>query len=233
MSRRPPDQTPSEPSEPVRSDPLTFDPEATGDGLGKREQNKAEKRRRIVEAAEALFREKGFDNTTTAEISAAAGVGTGTLYLYVDSKEDLLVAVFRVEVGRAWEAAFARVDPDAPLVDQLLTLFGHMADYHLEDQVLAKAYFREMMFAKGEVARSIGSFVRVVMYRLEELVDTAQVRGELVADVDPVVVARNLFAIWYFEMQRVLGREAENWASIERSIRTALSHLVNPVAEET
>ena len=44
---------------------------------GKRERNKAEKRRRIIEAAGRLFEEKGFEATTTAEISAAADVGTG------------------------------------------------------------------------------------------------------------------------------------------------------------
>ena len=79
--------------------------------LGRREQNKADKRRRIIAAATKLFEVNGFESTTTAAIAEAADIGAGTLYLYVNSKEDLLVAVFREEVGRAWDAAFAAVDP--------------------------------------------------------------------------------------------------------------------------
>lgn len=194
---------------------------------GKRERNKAEKRRRIVEAAEKLFREKGFEATTTAEISAAAGVGTGTLYLYVDSKEDLLVEVFRVEVGQAWDAAFETADPADPLVDQLLAIFGHMADYHLQDPVLAKAYFRDMMFTTGPVAEAVSVFMRGIFDRLEEVLVGAQARDGLSAEVDRHFLARNLFAVWYFAMQRNLGRGAPHRTgdAIDRSIRASLTGL--------
>lgn len=50
------------------------------------------KRERLIGAAVELFAEKGFFYTTTAEVSAHAGVAAGTLYLYFNSKDDLLVA---------------------------------------------------------------------------------------------------------------------------------------------
>jgi TetR/AcrR family fatty acid metabolism transcriptional regulator len=52
------------------------------------------KREKIIAAAARFFGEKGFHNTTTAEIAEAAGVAAGTIYIYFSSKEDLLVAVF-------------------------------------------------------------------------------------------------------------------------------------------
>lgn len=46
--------------------------------------------RELLDAALALFVEKGFSGSTAEDIAARAGVSKGTLYLYFASKEDLL-----------------------------------------------------------------------------------------------------------------------------------------------
>ena len=51
------------------------------------------RRRQIVDAAVHLFISKGFHKTTTREIAKAAGFSIGTLYEYVNSKEDVLYLV--------------------------------------------------------------------------------------------------------------------------------------------
>ena len=61
------------------------------------------KREKIIAAAGQLFGEKGYHNTTTAEIAEAAGVAAGTIYIYFTSKEELLVAVFEEFLGRHME----------------------------------------------------------------------------------------------------------------------------------
>ncbi|KMO36075.1 TetR/AcrR family transcriptional regulator, partial [Methylobacterium aquaticum] len=48
-----------------------------------------ENRRRILEAAGRLFREKGFAAVTVAEVMQAAGLTHGGFYGHFDSKEDL------------------------------------------------------------------------------------------------------------------------------------------------
>jgi AcrR family transcriptional regulator len=57
-------------------------------------RNLVEKRRRqIVDAAAKLFIAKGFHKTTTRQIAQAAGFSIGSLYEYVNSKEDVLYLV--------------------------------------------------------------------------------------------------------------------------------------------
>lgn len=51
------------------------------------------RRLQIVQAAVELFVEKGFHKTTTREIAKASGIGIGTLYEYLQSKEDVLYLV--------------------------------------------------------------------------------------------------------------------------------------------
>src|SRR6266571_571951 len=53
------------------------------------------KRERILRAAIDVFARNGYFNAKVAEIARVAGVADGTIYLYFDGKEDLLVTIFR------------------------------------------------------------------------------------------------------------------------------------------
>ena len=52
------------------------------------------KRQVILDAAEAAFGRREFDEVTTDDIAAGAGVGKGTLYRYFPTKEELYAATF-------------------------------------------------------------------------------------------------------------------------------------------
>ncbi|MBU3133725.1 TetR/AcrR family transcriptional regulator [Clostridium gasigenes] len=52
-----------------------------------------EKYNRILEAAYKLFNEKGYYNTTTADISKEADVATGSVYAYFEDKKDIYIRV--------------------------------------------------------------------------------------------------------------------------------------------
>jgi AcrR family transcriptional regulator len=75
-------------------------PAASG---GRREKNKDRARARILAAALALFREKGFERATTREISRKAGIAEGTLFNYFKTKEDLALYFFQQETDRLIE----------------------------------------------------------------------------------------------------------------------------------
>jgi len=51
------------------------------------------RRRQIIDAAVQLFIEKGFHKTTTRQIARASGLSIGSLYEYIESKEDVLYLV--------------------------------------------------------------------------------------------------------------------------------------------
>jgi AcrR family transcriptional regulator len=62
----------------------------TEPGTGLRERKKRETRDALTRAAFELFVERGYDETTLAEIADAAGVSTRTIFAYFPSKEDIL-----------------------------------------------------------------------------------------------------------------------------------------------
>jgi AcrR family transcriptional regulator len=59
------------------------------------EQKKADKRRRLLEAALDLFAERGFHGTAVPLVARRAGISAGSVYRFFDSKEALVNAVFR------------------------------------------------------------------------------------------------------------------------------------------
>ncbi len=211
-------------------DDLIADPELdAADPPGRRELNKASKRRRILEAATELFTEHGYDATTTAAIAKHAGIGAGTLYLYVDSKDDLLVAVFREQVTDVWDEAFDAVDPDRSLLDQVLGVFDHVAAFHERDTNLSRAYFKDLRFVASPSFEGAEVLVQSIHERLTALMAGAQAAGRLDADVSPADLVHNLYAIWTSLMARRHAGRAD-WeryrVDLERSFRTALFRLV-------
>jgi AcrR family transcriptional regulator len=64
-----------------------------------RSEQTAAGRRRILDAAGALFREHGYLGTTIAQIAAAAGVSTQSVYNMAGGKAELLKAVYDVAVA--------------------------------------------------------------------------------------------------------------------------------------
>src|SRR5436190_181541 len=64
-----------------------------------RQRRKEARPQELLDAALELFVEKGFSATRSEEVAVRAGVAKGTLYLYFPSKEDLLKAVVRENLG--------------------------------------------------------------------------------------------------------------------------------------
>jgi TetR/AcrR family transcriptional regulator, transcriptional repressor for nem operon len=84
-------------------------------------------RERIVEAARLLFWDKGFANTSLAEVKDRAQVNPGSLYHFFRTKEALLLAVLDRYMELLWpvvvEPVFVRVK------DPIERIFGILAAY--------------------------------------------------------------------------------------------------------
>jgi TetR/AcrR family transcriptional regulator len=83
----------------------------TADTQQKRERRKEARPGELLDAALALFVEKGFAATKAEEVAARAGVSKGTLFLYFESKEDLFKEVIRKNITHlfpTWNEAFTQ-----------------------------------------------------------------------------------------------------------------------------
>lgn len=61
---------------------------------GKRKARAMETKRKLLESAMSLFKEKGFDAVTVEEIAQRAGTAKGSFYTYFATKSDIIVEEF-------------------------------------------------------------------------------------------------------------------------------------------
>ena len=89
----------------------------------------AKRIRELVEAARAVFCRRGFERSQMADVAKEMGVATGTVYLYVESKEALFDLVIRhgAEENPAWLDSLeipVRTPAPGATVDFLRTVFA-------------------------------------------------------------------------------------------------------------
>ncbi len=171
----------------------------------RRERSKREKLERIEKAARRLFAEHGYDKTTTRAIADAAEIGTGTLFVYFPEKLDLLLHLFRKDLGRIVFSQLDALPADMPVMDACMRVFDAVYDFYAEDLNLSRTFVKEMMFVSPErQSRMLSLTVRYIA-RLGDLVEAAKARGEVRADVPAPLAGHQLFGQFYWGLVNWLG----------------------------
>ncbi|MEY2759607.1 MAG: hypothetical protein RIR33_3385 [Pseudomonadota bacterium] len=195
--------------------------------LGRREQNKLDKRRRILAAARTLFMRKGFDATTSQEIADASGVAGGTVFTYARTKEDLLILVFHEEMAALVETAFRSSRRRKSLLKQVATFFDAIVAYHEQDIPLARVLMRQLGYVASPEQRGLVSDLMGRLFgRLEQLFADATDRGELSADFATAPAARAAFAIYYLHLGAMLNGYIDR-PQFDRVLRSDLEFLLS------
>jgi AcrR family transcriptional regulator len=95
----------------------------------KREQVREERRQQILEAALAVFSQRGYHATNVSDVAAQAGVSQGTIYWYFDSKDELFQAAVLFAFTSFGEGALAPLTECTTAADKLLALARSMEDF--------------------------------------------------------------------------------------------------------
>jgi len=130
------------------------------------------KKKQILQAAFALFTEKGFKATTTKEIALKCGVAEGLIFYYFKDKEDLLKSLTRefsfIESIREKIKELSGMDPVSALIR-----FGQLYTHFLSHQKSFLFFiWSPEMLQKNEVSdevvkliQSMTEFVEVNLQR--------------------------------------------------------------------
>jgi len=78
-----------------------------------------EKRKRILDAAARVFAGKGFHNAKIKDVADEAGVAHGTVYLYFESKDELLISLFRESLSEVVKYVKAEIQKEKDAEDKL------------------------------------------------------------------------------------------------------------------
>jgi AcrR family transcriptional regulator len=164
---------------------------------GLRERQKADRTRRILEAASTLFRAQGYDAVRIEDIAAAAEVSSGTCYNYFSTKGDLLLAIVSMEVEEVVEAG--RLVVEAPPPDIALALGGLIRMYYDHSlHYLSKEMWRKAMAFSIEApatpfSQRYTELDGLLIAQVCDLIAALQARGLARRELDPAVIGRIVF----------------------------------------
>lgn len=148
----------------------------------------ADRRTRILDAAEACFVRAGFHRTTMQDVASAAGMSAGNLYRYFPSKDSMVEGL--CERDRADLAADFAGFGDAT---DFMTHFFALGRKHFRDEPREKAVMCLQIWAEATrspvVARLAADFAEDVTGRLAALLERARSAGDIHPGTDPHAVA--------------------------------------------
>jgi AcrR family transcriptional regulator len=179
-------------------------------------KNQAERRQRILLAAQTLFLRFGLKATTMEAIAAEAGVAKPTLYGYFPDKDAVYQAVvvaFLAEVGAQFDAAIAA---GGSVVDRIAGALT--AKHKTTHRLLAGSPHAEELY--GEHERAPGPAVKALEARIEAAV-TELLTGAGVARARPLALL--VIAATYG-----IGRKAGNIAEVGPAIRLVTERVIGP-----
>jgi len=159
----------------------------------RRERKKDETRRRIFDAAIALFREHGFEQTTVDDITEKADVGRGTFFNYFPRKEALLAYLSAERLAEVEENAAELLASAEPAREKLHHLYRQAAMAHEPDRELARFVFVETMKRAFEPTQGASARWQTVIC---SVLAQGRERGELRRDLDDVRVEAVLSGVY-------------------------------------
>ncbi len=99
------------------------------DTASKREQQREERRKQILDAALTVFSQKGFHPANVSDVAAEAGVSQGTIYWYFDSKEELFQAACASILMSFGQEMLATLEHCTTATDKLRALASSVEEF--------------------------------------------------------------------------------------------------------
>jgi AcrR family transcriptional regulator len=133
------------------------------------------KRREVIATAARLFAERGFQETSMSDLTAATGLAAGGLYHYISGKEELLFSICDELLDPLLERAREIVATEAPPAEQLRALLHAWLEQIAthRDHMLVFAQERHVIEREPQWRR-----VRGQRKAFEKLLDDVLARGE-------------------------------------------------------
>ena len=150
--------------------------------LSRRERKKRNQKFTIIRAAQPLFEEKGYDETSVSEIAEAADISYATFFNYFPTKDDLLRAITHVEYEDLAEVVNLRFSPQDSIES---IIYGTFQEW-LEDSLKNRKISARML----EIALKDhdGTYVGEIEQLFISLVKLGIERGEFKPDTDADVI---------------------------------------------
>lgn len=156
-------------------------------------RRKGEKYYRIIDAATRIFAKNGFYQSRISEIASEAGVADGTIYIYFENKDDILISLFEEQMGAVienMERQISGIDDPAEKLERFATTHLDLIENNKDMAEIIQVELRQ----SGQFMKEYRN-ERFIYYLdiIEGIIRDGQNRGIFRQDVIPKVAKRAFF----------------------------------------
>ncbi|HLS20284.1 MAG TPA: TetR/AcrR family transcriptional regulator [Bacillota bacterium] len=151
------------------------------------------KYKQIIEAALSVIAENGYHSSQVAKIAKEAGVADGTIYLYFENKEDILVSVFKEKMGQFTHRIQKQIERQSNASDKLHALIHtHFAQLS-ENYELAIVAQLELRQSNKDLRLKINQVLKQYFNIIDLIIKEGMADGLFRSDLQLPLVRQMIF----------------------------------------
>jgi len=157
----------------------------------------------ILQTAETIFAENGYEGAAMRDIAAKAGINTALIYYHFDSKEHLYKSIFDLRLGSLHEAlTMLSVAPDASSFEKLNTFVTAYINNIRDNFYFHRILNSELLSFRNQFFKTtIMNSIKISIDMFREVIREGVAAGEF-RQVDPDLFLMTLFYL----LHQVIGR---------------------------
>ncbi|HEY4198296.1 MAG TPA: TetR/AcrR family transcriptional regulator [Mucilaginibacter sp.] len=195
------------------------------------DKDKIDKKDHILDVAEKVFSELGFDGASTRTISGEAGVNMAMLNYYFGSKEGLFLAVFNRKIT-SFQNLLQNLGNDGSMtawnkVEKYIDLY---AERVVNNNCFQKMLYQEMaMQRRGDLADSIADILMKNVSEIHKILQDGIDNGEFNEDIDLEMVIGTVYGTKNFIINApqltsmMLGYDIQNEKLLEERLKPRIA----------
>jgi len=159
------------------------------------EKEKTDKKDHILDVAERVFSDLGFDGASTRMISGEAGVNMAMLNYYFGSKEGLFLAIFERKIS-SFQTLLQNIGSDGSMTswDKLAKCIDNYVDRIVVNNCFQKLINREItMNKRWSLTDKITEILMVNVFEIKKILDEGVKNGSFFKDIDTQLVIASIF----------------------------------------
>ena len=191
------------------------------------DKDKIDKKDHILDVAEKVFSELGFDGASTRTISGEAGVNMAMLNYYFGSKEGLFLAIFNRKIN-TFKNLLQGIGNDESIsawakIEKYIELYTARV---VTNNCFQKMLYQELaMHRRGELADKITNILMINIAEVRKILHEGIDSGEFNKDIDVDLVIATIYGTKNFIINspqltsEMLGFDVQNESIIEEKLK--------------
>ncbi len=198
------------------------------------DKDKIDKKDHILDVAEKIFSDLGYDGASTRMISGEAGVNMAMLNYYFGSKEGLFLAVFERKIS-SFQEVLQNIGNDDRISswDKLTMFIDSYVERVVVNNCFQKLINREMSINKRtELSDKISEILMTNILELKKIFDEGVKNGSFHKDTDTQLLTATIFGTKNYIINmpnissQVLGYDIRNEKALEEKLKPRIKNYM-------